>query len=75
MNLASIMKELQAEQASGSQMTAELVSRIDAHIRDLELLKAWIRDSGTARSMAIEGLLNGTAPPAQPTLPFEVKDA
>jgi hypothetical protein len=74
MNLVSIMKELQAEQAAGNQMTTELVSRIDAHIRDLELLKAWIDDNGTARYMAIEGLLNGTTPPVQTVLPFETKD-
>lgn len=71
MNLITIVKELQAEKAVGEQMTSELVGRIDAHIRDLELLKAWIIDAGKARAMALDGLLNGEQLPAIP--PMETK--
>lgn len=62
MNLATILDELRAERAAGDDMAAQLCERIDAHIRDLETLKAWIKDSATARAMALDGMLGGEAP-------------
>jgi hypothetical protein len=59
MNLVSIINELRAERAAGDDMAQQLVARIDAHIRDLELTKAWIIDSATARAMTIDGMLGG----------------
>jgi len=56
-NMLSIVKELRAEKAAGNDMAAQMLERIDAHIRDLETLKAWIRDSATARDMALGGML------------------
>lgn len=70
MNLNLIVKALQDERVSGEAMTAELIERIDIHIRDLQTLKAWVKDSGYVRALAIEGLLNGEPEPEQPTLPF-----
>ena len=55
MNILTIVQELRAEKAAGNDMAAQLVERIDAHIRDLELLKAWVKDSATARDMALGG--------------------
>lgn len=65
MNLQNIVNELRAEKAAGNDMADQLVARIDAHIRDLEVLKAWIRDVATARAMALGGMLgNEDEPPA-----------
>lgn len=74
MNILSIVQELRAEKAAGNDMAAQLVERIDAHIRDLETLKAWIMDSAKARDMALGGML-GMEPEA-PQMPavVEAKD-
>lgn len=58
-NIISIIDELRAERAAGNEMAEQLIERIDAHVRDLETLKAWIRDSAKARAMAIGGMLGG----------------
>ena len=77
MNMLSIVQELRAEKAAGNDMADQLVERIDAHIRDLETLKAWVKDSATARDMALGGML-GMEPevPATPQVPavIEAKD-
>jgi hypothetical protein len=57
MNILSIVQELRAEKAAGNDMAEQLVARIDAHIRDLETLKAWVLDSAKARDMALGGML------------------
>lgn len=67
MNILTIVQELRAEKAAGNDMADQLVERIDAHIRDLELLKAWVKDSATARDMALGGML-GMEPEA-PQMP------
>jgi hypothetical protein len=76
MNLFAILNELKAEQAAGNEQAAQLVERIDAHIRDLETLKAWVIDSATARSMALGGMLGGEAPApvAAAVAPAEPRD-
>lgn len=63
-NILSLVDELKAERAAGDDMAAQLIERIDAHIRDLATLKAWITDSAAARSMAISGMVGepATAP-------------
>jgi hypothetical protein len=77
MNIITIVQELRAEKAAGNDMAAQMVERIDAHIRDLETLKAWIKDSATARDMALGSML-GMEPevPATPQVPavIEPKD-
>jgi hypothetical protein len=62
-NIVSMINELRAERDAGDDMARQLVERIDAHIRDLEVLKAWVLDSGRARSMALAGMLGGEAVP------------
>lgn len=66
-NIISIIDELKAERAAGNDMATQLVERIDAHVRDLELLKAWVLDSAKARDMAIGGMLGG-----EPEAPAQV---
>lgn len=58
-SIVSIIDELKAERTAGDEMATDLIARIDAHIRDLETLKAWVQDSATARAMAITGMLGG----------------
>lgn len=81
-NILSIIGELKAERAAGDEMAADLIERIDAHIRhmqahvtDLETLKSWVKDSATARSMAITGMLGGEpeTPPQTPAV-IEIKE-
>jgi hypothetical protein len=67
MNIVTIVNELRAEKAAGNDMAQQLTERIDAHIRDLETLKAWVKDSATARDMALGGML-GIEPEA-PQMP------
>lgn len=69
MNMISIVKELRAEKAAGNDMAAQMVERIDAHIRDLETLKAWIRDAAQARDMALGSMLG-----LEPDVVVELKD-
>ena len=75
MNILTIVNELRAEKAAGNDMAAQLVARIEAHIRDLETLKAWVLDSATARDMALGGMLGmEQAEPPQMAPVVEVKD-
>lgn len=53
---------LAAEQREGNLQADEFVARIDAHIRDLETLKAWVLDSARLRSQAIGSLIGDEAP-------------
>jgi hypothetical protein len=74
MNILTIVNELRAEKAAGNEMFEQFISRIDAHIRDLETLKAWALDNKTARDMALGGML-GMEPEAPQMAPVvEVKD-
>ena len=71
MNIITIVQELRAEKAAGNDMATQLTERIDAHIRDLETLKAWVLDSAKARDMALGGMLGmepeaPAAPQVQP---------
>lgn len=77
-NIISIINELKAERTAGDEMAADLLERIDAHIRnmqahvaDLETLKTWVKDCATARAMAITGMLGGE--PAAPEMPAVVE--
>lgn len=71
MNILNIVQELRAEKAAGNDMADQIIERIDAHIRDLETLKAWVRDSATARDMALGSML-GMEPEA-PEVPAGVE--
>lgn len=75
MNILTIVNELKAEKAAGNDMAQQLTERIDAHISDLETLKAWVKDSAKARDMALGGML-GMEPEA-PQMPavVEAKEA
>jgi len=74
MNMVSIVKELRAEKAAGNDMAAQMVERIDAHIRDLETLKAWVLDSAKARDMALGGMLGMEPDEAKTPAVAEMKD-
>ena len=71
MNILTIVQEQRAEKAAGNDMADQLIERIDAHIRDLETLKAWIKDRATARDMALSRMLGE---PDAPTLPAVVDE-
>ena len=75
-NIVSMIAELKAEKAAGNDMAAQLVARIDAHIRDLETLKAWVLDSAKARDMTLGGMLGmeQAEPPQMPQV-VEAKEA
>lgn len=55
--LTTLIDALKAEGNEGTAHAEQLIARIDSHIRDLEQLKAWIRDSAKVRSDAIEDLI------------------
>lgn len=74
MNILHIVQELRAEKAAGNDMAEQLIERIDAHIRDLETLKAWVKDSATARDMALGGMLGMEPEAPQAPAVVEVKD-
>ena len=57
--LNTLFAALKGEQNEGNLHAEQLVERINAHIRDLETLKAWVMDAAKARSMSIETLMNG----------------
>lgn len=70
--LAELKKRLEAELKEGDAFCAEMCERINvhqdnysSHISDLEMLKAWVKDSMRVRADAIRDLLDGnTAAPA-----------
>lgn len=55
----TIIAALRAEQAEGNTHADQIVERIDAHIRDLETLKAWVLDGAKVRSLSIDSLISG----------------
>lgn len=57
--LNTLFAALKGEQNEGNIHSSQLVERIDAHIRDLETLKAWVLDTAKARSLSLETLMNG----------------
>ena len=67
MNIIAIVNELRAEKAAGNEMAEEMIERVDRHIRDLEMFKAWIRDSAKARDMAMGSMLG--VEPEVPQMP------
>lgn len=67
--ITTIIAALTAEKREGNDFSAELIERIDAHIRDLETLKAWVRDSARLRAEAIDSLVGSTTAPAGAPLP------
>ena len=71
MNILAIVNELRAEKAAGNDMADQLVARIEAHIRDLETLKAWVKDSAKARDMALGSMLGHE--PESPKMPAVVE--
>lgn len=60
--IAAIAAALVAEQTEGNAWAEQMIERIDRHIRDFEMTKAWIRDSAKLRSDAIDSLIGETAP-------------
>ena len=57
--ITNLLAELRNERSEGDTQAEELVQRIDAHIRDLEVLKLWIKDSAGVRSARLGGLIDG----------------
>ncbi len=55
--IIDIVSMLKSERDAGDDTSEQTIERIDAHIRDLELLKAWIRDSASARRAAINAIV------------------
>lgn len=65
--LAELKKRLETELKEGDDFCAEVCERIDAHIanysshiNDLEVLKAWVKDSMRVRADALKSLVNGS---------------
>lgn len=73
MNIFDMANVLRAEKEAGITMEAEMIERIDAHIRDLQLFKAWVKDSMEPRHMALGGML-GMEPEA-PRAPVAAEPA
>jgi len=72
MNIFDMVNVLRAEKEAGIAMEAEMIERIDAHIRnyeahirDLQLFKVWVKDNMEVRHMALGGML-GMEPPEAP---------
>ena len=61
--ITAIAAALVAEQTEGNAWAEQMIERIDRHIRDFEMTKAWIRDSAKLRSDAIDSLIGGAASP------------
>ena len=66
MNIFDMVNVLRAEKDAGITMEAEMIERIDAHIRDLQLFKAWVKDSMEPRHIALGSML-GAEPQAPST--------
>lgn len=64
--LNTILDAIRGEQNEGNLHADQLVERINAHIRDLETLKAWVLDAAKARSLSLESLINGDADARHP---------
>ena len=65
--ITNILAALATEKAEGNETADQLVARLDAHIRDLETLKAWVIDSAKVRASSLDALIGGDIPaPAQP---------
>ena len=64
--LNTIHIALLTERDAGNEAASEFVARIDAHIRDLETLKAWVLDSAKVRAEAIDTLIGGNVPANAP---------
>lgn len=75
--IIDIVSILKGERIAGDDMAAQMIERVDAHIRDLELFKAWIKDSAAARAAAICAILgeDNTATDTQADLPTVARDA
>lgn len=67
MNIFDMANVLRAEKDAGIALETEIIERIDAHIRDLELFKAWVRDNMEPRHMALGSMLG--AEPEAPQMP------
>lgn len=55
--LTTIIAALAAEKVEGENHAAQLCARIDSHIRDLETLKAWIKDSARERFQSLDSII------------------
>jgi hypothetical protein len=55
--ITDIIGSLRSERHAGDEMAQDLIDRIDAHIRDLEATKAWIRFNFGARSSALGAIV------------------
>ena len=67
--ITNILAALATEKAEGNENADEFVARLEAHIRDLETLKAWVKDSAKVRASNLDALIGGDIPaPAQPPL-------
>lgn len=64
--LTSLVSALAAEKTEGDEFAREMAARLDAHIRDLQTLRAWVMDSAKVRAEAIDALIGGGVPPEAP---------
>lgn len=76
--ITDLISRLTADRSDGEEFSREICERIDAHIenysshiRDLEVLKAWVKDTVRVRSDAISSIIGPVEPvePKAPTLP------
>lgn len=69
MNIFDMANILRAERGAGITLESEIVARIDTHIRDLQLFRAWVIDSMEPRHMALGSMLGSESePPQMPTV-------
>jgi len=72
----TIVAALAAEKSLGTEHAEQLIARLDSHIRDLETLKAWVRDSAKLRAEALDSLIGGEpSKPAEMPVAAETMDA
>lgn len=64
MNIFDMVNVLRVERDAGITLEAEMLERIDAHIRnyeahirDLQLFKEWVRDNMEPRHLALGGMI------------------
>jgi hypothetical protein len=66
--ITKLFTKVKAEKDAGNQMAEQLVERLDAHIRDLETTKVWIRDRAKIRDTELADILGDEPKVAAPTM-------
>ncbi len=77
--IADLIARLNAHRNDGEDFCREICERLDAHIenysshiRDLEVLKAWVKDTDRVRSEAITDIIGPVTPTPSAAAPVVV---